>query len=117
MPALLVRETPGKASDEQVASISLVIMATALYHKSSHGIPTPWINNGKGAGGGKPFIIFGESSSVGQYAIQLARISGFKLIATHISLAHFTYLQILKTTTVFNRPKATSERMQRLQMA
>jgi NADPH:quinone reductase-like Zn-dependent oxidoreductase len=51
----------------------------------------------------EPIVIFGGSSSVGQYTIQVARLSGFSPIITTSSLKHEGYLKELGATHVINR--------------
>lgn len=108
MPAALVGKTPSNLSDDQVAGVSLATMAaaTALYAESGHGIPPPWSKGGEKVGRGKAIIILGGSSSVGQYAIQLANISGFEGIVTNSSATHFAALRSLGATVVLDRSTA-----------
>lgn len=109
MPAALVSKTPNNLSDDQVAGVSLATMAatTALYAKSGHGILPPWSKGGETVGHGKAIIILGGSGSVGQYAIKLAKISGYERIVTNSSAAHFAVLESLGATTVLDRSVAT----------
>lgn len=110
MPAGLLGKTPSSMSDEQVGGVSLSTMAaaTALYSDSGHGIQPPWGDGGGQVGHGRAVIILGGSSSVGQYAIQLAKISGFDTIITNSSPAHFDALQALGATVVLDRSTATA---------
>lgn len=109
MPAALVAKTPSNISDDQAAGVCLATMAafTALYSESGHGIQPPWSEGGEQLGRGKAVVILGGSSSVGQYAIQLAKISGFEGIITNSSPAHFDALQSLGATAVLDRSIAT----------
>ncbi|KPM41141.1 hypothetical protein AK830_g5445 [Neonectria ditissima] len=110
MPAALVAKTPGNISDDQAAGVCLATMAafTALYSESGHGIQPPWSQGGEQFGRGKAIVILGGSSSVGQYAIQLAKMSGFEAIITNSSPAHFDTLLALGATTVLDRSAATT---------
>ncbi|RDW63265.1 hypothetical protein BP6252_10810 [Coleophoma cylindrospora] len=85
MPVALVAKLRRNLSDAQVAGVSLATMAAAtdLYSPTGHDLPVPWTKDGMSAGHGKAIIIFGGSSSVGQYANQLAKISGFEGIVTN----------------------------------
>ncbi|KUJ15071.1 GroES-like protein [Mollisia scopiformis] len=109
MPAVLVGKTPSRISDEQAGATSLSSMAaaTALYSDTGFAIQPPWTEGGEQSGQGKAIIILGGSSSVGQYAIQLARISGFQRIITNSSKSHFAALQRLGATEVLDRSSAT----------
>ena len=55
--------------------------AVGLYHSTGLGLAAPWDN--KNAGKGKAIVILGGSSSVGQYTVQLARLSGYSKIVTN----------------------------------
>lgn len=91
--SVLAAKTPSNFADEEVAGISLAAMTPncGLYHPEQAGIEAPWSN--PNAGKGKAIIILGGSSSVGQYGIQLARLSGFSKIVTSSSLKHREYLE------------------------
>ncbi|POS70797.1 TOXD [Diaporthe helianthi] len=108
LPAELVSHTPSIISDEQAAGVQLALMAavTGFYHNTGHGIsPGPWDveNGGREAGKGKAIIILGGSSSVGQYAIQLARLSGYERIVTNSSASHANHLKSLGAHVVLDR--------------
>lgn len=111
MPAALVGKTPAKITDDEAAGISLTAVAavTGLYDKTGQGITPPWDNGGSQVGAGKAAIILGGSSSVGQYAIQLARLSGFERIVTNSSAAHKDYLESLGATAVLDRSKSAAK--------
>lgn len=110
IPASLAAKTPRKVSDEQAATfwVAGMAVATGLYHKSGLGITPPWEKNGDQAGKGKTAIILGGSSSVGQYAIQMARLSGFDHIITSSSPSHFDFLKSLGATEVLDRNRTTT---------
>lgn len=114
MPAVLVSKTPSNISDNQAAGISLTTMAavTALYGKDGHGLTAPWEHGGAIVGKGKAIIIIGGSSSVGQYAIQLARLSGFERIITNASLNNHGHLKTLGAHIVLDRTLSKPEDFQ-----
>ncbi|KAI0822577.1 GroES-like protein [Trametes gibbosa] len=62
-----------------------------------------WEEGGKTAYAGKPILILGGASSLGQYAIQLARVSGFNPIITTASAHNMTLLTSLGATHVLDR--------------
>lgn len=108
LPAELVSHTPNNISDEQAAGIQLALMAALMgfYHSTGHGLsPGPWDveNGGREVGKGKSIVILGGSSSVGQYAIQLARLSGFERIVTNSSASHVEHLKSLGAHVVLDR--------------
>ncbi|RAL00782.1 zinc-binding alcohol dehydrogenase family protein [Aspergillus ibericus CBS 121593] len=108
MPAALVAKTPDNISDEQAAGISLATMAavTAFYDKEGYGLIPPWEKGGTEAGRGHAIVILGGASSVGQYAIQLARLSGFENVITNASSANFDLLRKLGAHVVLDRHQA-----------
>ncbi|PYH42541.1 zinc-binding alcohol dehydrogenase family protein [Aspergillus saccharolyticus JOP 1030-1] len=112
MPAELVATTPAGISDDQAAGISLasVAVVTGFYDQTGHGIaPPPWTaEGGAEAGKGKAIAILGGASSVGQYAIQFARLSGFERIITTASAAHHEFLKGLGAHVVLDRQSATA---------
>lgn len=108
MPAELVSHTPESISDEQAAGVQLALMAvvTGFYHKTGHALaPGPWEveKGGREYGKGKAIVILGGSSSVGQYAIQMARLSGFERIVTNSSASHIDHLKSLGASVVLDR--------------
>jgi NADPH:quinone reductase-like Zn-dependent oxidoreductase len=111
MPAVLVGKTPKSITDDQAAGVTLATVAavTGLYDKTGRGLPPPWEKDGEKAGGGKAIVILGGSSSVGQYVIQLARLSGFERIVTAASPAHNELLKSLGAHVVLDRNTARAE--------
>lgn len=106
MPQELLAHTPSGVSDEQAAGVWLTTIAalTAIYDETGYGLrPLLWEEGGDQAGKGKGVVAIGGSSSVGQYAIQLARLAGFERIITNSSHAHIDYLKTLGATTVLDR--------------
>ncbi|UZJ52429.1 hypothetical protein CBS101457_001749 [Exobasidium rhododendri] len=112
MPAELIGHTPESITDDEAAGVSLACMAViaAFYHKDGLDIqPPPWQDGGAKAAAGKSIIILGGSSSVGQYAIQLARLSGFSNIVTASSPSHHPRLKELGATVVLDRTKSSPQ--------
>lgn len=105
LPAEIVAKTPKNVSDEEASGVVLASMAvaTAFYDKTGQGLKAPWVEGGENAGKGKAVVIIGGSSSVGQYAIQLARLSGFDRIITNASATHHDYLKSLGAHVVLDR--------------
>lgn len=105
LPAALVGKTPSNISDDEAAGVSLATIAvtTAYYDTTGHGLAAPWDTNGKEAGKGKAIVVLGGSSSVGQYAIQMAKISGFDKVITNTSAKHVDHLKSLGADVVLDR--------------
>ncbi|KAL4882958.1 chaperonin 10-like protein [Aspergillus karnatakaensis] len=109
MPAELVAKTPKSITDDQAAGVCLATVAglVGLYDKTGHGLtPPPWQQGGERAGSGKAIVVLGGSSSVGQYVIQLARLSGYERIVTASSAAHHELLKTLGAHVVLDRKSA-----------
>ncbi|KAF5007901.1 hypothetical protein FDECE_5816 [Fusarium decemcellulare] len=111
MPHTLLSKTPSNISDDQAAGIHLTTVAavTAFYDKTGQGLPAPWDEGGDQVGKGKAIVVLGGSSSAGQYAIQLARLSGFERIVTNASPAHHEFLKKLGAHVVLDRSAASLE--------
>ncbi|KAE8149798.1 chaperonin 10-like protein [Aspergillus avenaceus] len=114
MPAALVSKTPANISDDQAAGVSLALVAgvTAFYDAQGYALAPPWDREGPQAGKGKAVVIIGGASSVGQYAIQLARLSGFEKIVTNASPANHDLLRQLGAHVVLDRSQSTPEAFQ-----
>lgn len=111
MPADLVSKTPSGVSDEKAAGIVLTAIAvvTGFYDKSGRGIPAPWDKDGDKAGKGKAVVILGGATSVGQHAIQFARLSGYDRIVTTASAKHRDNLTDMGAHEVLDRHTAKPE--------
>ncbi|KAI9061879.1 GroES-like protein [Trametes sanguinea] len=105
---------PASLSFEEAATIPSGLAAAALpLYSRAEGAPSakllpPWEEGGRGHYAGKPFFVLGGSSSIGQYVIQLARLSGFSPIVTTASLHNTELLKSLGATHVLDR-KLSSE--------
>lgn len=109
----LVSKTPDNITDGEASGIQLASVAAlvGLYHKTG-GIeikPYPWEKGGDVAGKDKAILVWGGSSSVGQYAIQFARLSGFTKIITTASSSHQERLRSLGATDVLARDAPTED--------
>lgn len=109
MPAELVSKTPKNMTDEEAAGVMLATMAvvTAFYAQEGHGMTPPWGEGGRTAGNGKSIVIIGGASSVGQYAIQLARLSGYERIITNASSHNHEFLKKIGAHVVLDRSEST----------
>jgi NADPH:quinone reductase-like Zn-dependent oxidoreductase len=109
MPAELVSKTPENISDEEASGIMLATVAvvTAFYAEEGHGMPPPWEEGGRNVGKGKSIVIIGGASSVGQYAIQMARLSGYERIITNASPNNHDFLESIGAHVVLERSTST----------
>lgn len=109
MPAELVSKTPESISDEEASGVMLATMAvvTAFYAEDGHGMTPPWEEGGRHIGKGKSIAIIGGASSVGQYAIQMARLSGYERIITNASSNNHDFLKSVGAHVVLERSKST----------
>ncbi|CAL1711139.1 unnamed protein product [Somion occarium] len=110
--ASLTSKIPANISFDEAATLPCCLMTAAigLYagfvpHLLRGGASlTPfWAEGGRGKYAGQPIVIFGGATSVGQYAIQLARISGFSPIITTTSLRNAERLKSIGATHVIDR--------------
>ncbi|KZT28343.1 medium-chain dehydrogenase/reductase like protein [Neolentinus lepideus HHB14362 ss-1] len=102
---------PPHISFEQAASISggIATAGLGLYAdvdpagRGGAGLFPPWEVGGRNKYAGKPILVLGGASSVGQYVIQLARLSGFFPIISTASLHNEDLLKSLGATHVIDR--------------
>ncbi|TFY51473.1 hypothetical protein EVJ58_g10546, partial [Rhodofomes roseus] len=93
--------------------VGLITAALGLYTRGlppgkeldhdSAGLQAPWEEGGRGKYTGKPFFVFGAASSVGQFVVQLARLSGFSPIIATASPHNADFLRSLGVTHVLDR--------------
>ncbi|EIW58236.1 GroES-like protein [Trametes versicolor FP-101664 SS1] len=115
VPAKLTSIIPDNITFEQAATIPLgfYTAAMSLYNQNPPG-PTNlslrlkpiWEPEGATAYAGTPILILAGASSVGQYAIQLARIAGHTPIITTASLHNAPLLTSLGATHVLDRHRS-----------
>ncbi|KAL5504372.1 hypothetical protein ACEPAH_8446 [Sanghuangporus vaninii] len=108
VPAEITAKIPPNISFDEAASVPLgLATAGAGLYGDRPGIITKykpaWEEGGEGLYRGKPIVIFGGSTSVGQYVIQLAKLSGFSPIITTASLHNTDLLKSLGATHVIDR--------------
>ena len=87
--------------DAVVLPLSVSCAAAALYEKNSLSLPLPRVDAPEN---GKSILIWGGSSSVASSAIQLARASGLRVVAT-ASPTNFEYVTKLGAEAVFDYKK------------
>ncbi|KAI0323353.1 GroES-like protein [Cubamyces sp. BRFM 1775] len=100
---------PDNISFEEAASVplGLATVVTGVYNHDPQArtvdFPAPWEEDGATRFAGKPAFILGGASSVGQYAVQLAKLSGFSPIITTASLHNESLLRSLGASHVLDR--------------
>lgn len=104
----VVGKMPDNLTFDQAASICAGItpFATGTYVQEPHGcgFTAPFESEGGvGKYQGQPILIMAGAASLGQYAIQLAKLSGFSPIITTASLHNRDYLLSLGATHVLDR--------------
>jgi NADPH:quinone reductase-like Zn-dependent oxidoreductase len=111
MPAELLSKTPTNISDEEASGIMLATMAavTAFYAEEGHGMIPPWEDGGRSIAQGRSIVIIGGASSVGQYAIQMARLSGYTRIVTNASSNNHEFLKSIGAHVVLDRSASTPD--------
>ena len=126
-------QIPSDLSFAQASTVPLGLATAAigLYHPDPSGsasLAPPWETSGRGKYAGQPFVVFGGSSSVGQYgthlplapvpshkatpltahppALQLAKLSGFSPVIATASARNTEYVLSLGATHVVDRTLA-----------
>ncbi|KAL5504373.1 hypothetical protein ACEPAH_8447 [Sanghuangporus vaninii] len=107
VPAEITAKIPSNISFDEAASVPLCLATAAagLYGDRPVGLKykPAWEQGGEGLYLGKPIVVFGGSSSVGQYVIQLAKLSVFSPIIATASLHNTDLLKSLGATYVIDR--------------
>ncbi|EJT99391.1 GroES-like protein [Dacryopinax primogenitus] len=93
----LVWHKPASISYEQAAALSLAAATAQQGLYINLHVPSPW----SGKTGGPAILIWSGATSVGDAAVQLAALSGLKVIVTS-SPSNFSYLKSLGATEVFD---------------
>ncbi|THH23065.1 hypothetical protein EUX98_g8110 [Antrodiella citrinella] len=110
-----VAKIPPKLSFDQAAAIPVALSAAAfgLYgtkvQQGGAGLTAPWREGGRGKYAGQPIVVLGGASSVGQYVIQLAKVSGFSPIITTVSPHNNDLVTALGATHPVDRALPLSE--------
>ncbi|KAG6848938.1 hypothetical protein H0H93_012669 [Arthromyces matolae] len=106
-PAATTARIPNFLSFEAAATIPVCLTAAflGLYNSTPYGAgySAPFRPSAVGKYAQKPILILGGAGSVGQFVIQLARLSGFSPIITTASTKHVAYLKSLGATHVIDR--------------
>ncbi|OBZ79326.1 Protein TOXD [Grifola frondosa] len=107
--AELVSKLPSQFSFDQGVTIPLGLSTAALglYNvksvDKSAALSPPWEEGGRGKYAATPIVVMGGSSAVGQFVLQLAKLSGFSPIITTASPRNAAQLTALGATHVLDR--------------
>ncbi|KAG6811821.1 hypothetical protein H0H92_005680 [Tricholoma furcatifolium] len=108
----LTTKIPSRLSYEEAATIPATItpgfLGLFLPQPYGVGLVPPLEVSARGKYAGKPLVVLGGSTNVGQNVLQLAKLSGFSPIVTTASLSNAKYLKSLGATHVIDRTIATS---------
>ncbi|KAI0717132.1 GroES-like protein [Earliella scabrosa] len=108
-PARFAAKIPASIPVEAAATVPSGIATAAfpLYNQlesaPSAKLLPPWVEGGRGKYAGKAFLVLAGATSMGQYVIQFARLSGFSPIVTTASLHNTDFLKSLGATHVLDR--------------
>ncbi|KAI0789988.1 GroES-like protein [Abortiporus biennis] len=108
-PAEVVAKIPENLSFDQAATIPVCFdtAAIGLYQNfqpgGGAGLYPPWLEGGRNKYSGQPIVVFGGSSSLGQFTIQLAKLSGFNPIIATVSPRNFDLVKSLGATNPIDR--------------
>ncbi|TCD62492.1 hypothetical protein EIP91_006813 [Steccherinum ochraceum] len=103
---MIAAKVPDNITLDQAATIpsGLAAAAVALYNTDNGiGLVAPWTEGGRGKYRAQPFVLFGGSTSVGQFVLQLAQLSGFSPIITTASSQNFELVKSLGATHTIDR--------------
>ncbi|TBU21579.1 GroES-like protein [Dichomitus squalens] len=115
VPAQFVAKIPDNISFEAASTVPLGVgtAAFSIYNQAdsapSARYLAPWLPGGRGKYAGKSAVILGGSTSHGQYALQLVRLSGFSPIITTGSLHNTDLLKSFGATHVLDRKLSDEE--------
>ncbi|CAA7269958.1 unnamed protein product [Cyclocybe aegerita] len=105
--AATTAKIPPNVSYDEAASIPAALSTAyvGLHNRPPHGagLSAPLTPTKEGKYTGEPLVVLGGGGSVGQLAIQLARLSGFSPIITTASLKHTEFLESLGATHILDR--------------
>ncbi|KAG2146085.1 chaperonin 10-like protein [Suillus bovinus] len=104
--ATFTAKIPSNQSFDSAATVPLGLDTAIAGLYGNHleaGIDPPWVKCVSGHEPKKPIVILGGSSSVGSYAIQLARLSGFYPIVTTASPSNEDLVRDYGATHFFDR--------------
>ncbi|KAF5330247.1 hypothetical protein D9611_010529 [Ephemerocybe angulata] len=110
-------QIPPTMTYDQAATMPLVCTTAflALYNDVPHGLGLDSPLRSPGLYTGNAFLVVGGSSSVGQYAIQFAKASGFGPIITTASPRHEQHLLSIGATHVLDRNQSLDSLKERVQ--
>ncbi|KAH9481166.1 Dehydrogenase azaJ [Psilocybe cubensis] len=98
---------PPKYTYDEASTLPMALTTaySGLYSKTGNGfgIEAPLTDSAVGKYAGIPIVILGGSSSVGQFTIQLAKLSGFSPIITTASVKNSDSLKTFGATHVLDR--------------
>ncbi|KAG1844068.1 chaperonin 10-like protein [Suillus subalutaceus] len=104
--ASFTAKIPSSESFDSAATVPLGLDTALMGLYGNHfgaGITPPWTKSASGHESNKPIVILGGSSSVGSYAIQLARLSEFYPIITTASPSNEELVRNYGATHFFDR--------------
>ncbi|KAL5525549.1 hypothetical protein ACEPAG_6885 [Sanghuangporus baumii] len=109
-PAEITAKIPPNITFDEAATVSLCLVTAAAslyghiyYPEGATKYKAAWEEGGEGLYRGKSILVIGGSTSVGQYAIQLAKLSGFSSIIATASLHNADLLKSIGATHVIDR--------------
>ncbi|CAA7269470.1 unnamed protein product [Cyclocybe aegerita] len=108
-----VSKIPANVTVDEASTLPVALTCSyvAFYNTEPNGLgfEPPITPHAQGKYAGKPVVILGGASSVGQFAIQLAKLSGFSPIITTASLKHADFLKSLGATAILDRNLSSIE--------
>ncbi|KAE9395973.1 GroES-like protein [Gymnopus androsaceus JB14] len=110
-PAEIVGKIPSNIDYAQASSIPAGFTTAAIGIMSKNGLALNPSFDANVSFSGKPAFVYGGSSSVGQYAVQVFRLLGFSTIITYSSARHTDFLKSLGATHVIDRAEVSVDNL------
>ncbi|KAF8311407.1 GroES-like protein [Clavulina sp. PMI_390] len=109
IPALAAIKVPEKFPYDHAATLPVGFSTAASGIYQAAGLCVPWVEGGEGKYVGQAAVVLGGSSVVGQFAIQLMKLSGFSPIIATSSAQHADFLKSLGATHVVAHTSPAAE--------
>ncbi|KAJ6561077.1 chaperonin 10-like protein [Mycena vulgaris] len=122
--ATLAAKIPETLTIVEAAAIPMGLITAALglgqafpasaSSRGGAGLKPMWEDGAEGHYSGKPILILGGASTVGQFTIQIAKHLGFSPIIVTSSLKHSEYLKSMGATHIIDRYAETASAVEKL---
>ncbi|KAH8101000.1 GroES-like protein [Cristinia sonorae] len=111
----IAAKIPDNLTFDEAATIPLGLATAAIglynetWERGGANLVAPWSEGGRGKYARQPIVVFGGSSSVGQFVLQSAKLSGFSPIITTVSPRNNDFVKSLGATHTIDRSLSAEE--------